>query len=91
MIDINIEKAKEIHRKNIRAARATKLSQLDIDFQRALEASSDTSEIVAKKQALRDAPTASSIESAVTAADLKTQWDSTLLGESPYFTEQENN
>ena len=44
-------KAKELHKKNIRDARTPKLAALDVDFQRALETSSDTSLIVANKQA----------------------------------------
>ena len=77
-------KAKEIHKKNIRDARAPKLAALDVDFQRALETSSDTSLIVANKQALRDAPAAAGIATATTTDELKAQWDSTILGTSPY-------
>ena len=43
-----------------------------------------SNEIVAKKQALRDAPAASSIESASTGDELKAQWDTATLGISPY-------
>lgn len=77
-------KAKEVHKKNIRDARAPKLAALDVDFQRALETSSDTSLIVANKQALRDAPAASGIATAANITELKAQWDSTILGTSPY-------
>ncbi len=49
-------KAKEIHKINIRNARFPKLAALDIEFQRALETSADTTSIVSKKNALRDAP-----------------------------------
>ena len=49
---IDMAKAKEIHKTNIRVAREPKLAALDIEFQRALEASADTSAIVAKKQAI---------------------------------------
>ena len=77
-------KAKEIHKKNIRDARAPKLAALDVDFQRALETSSDTSLIVANKQALRDAPAAAGIATATTTDELKAQWDSTISGASPY-------
>lgn len=84
IIKIDMAKAKEIHKKNIRDARAPKLAALDVDFQRALETSSDTSLIVANKQALRDAPAAAGIATATTTDELKAQWDSTLLGTSPY-------
>ena len=77
-------KAKEVHRKNIRDARAPKLAALDVDFQRALETSSDTSLIVANKQALRDAPAAAGIATATTTDELKAQWNTTILGTSPY-------
>jgi flagellar basal body rod protein FlgB len=77
-------KAKEIHKSNIRNTRKPLLSALDIDFQRALETSADTSAIVAKKQALRDAPAASGIATASNTTELKAQWDTSILGTSPY-------
>ena len=77
-------KAKEIHKDNIRAARAPKLAELDIEFQRAVETSADTSAIAAKKQALRDAPADSGIDAATDTNALKAQWKSDLLGTSPY-------
>ena len=77
-------KAKEIHKTNIRVARAPKLAELDVEFQKALETSADTSAIVAKKQALRDAPADSAIESATDEAGLKSQWNTSILGDSPY-------
>ena len=84
IIKVDMVKAKEIHRKNIRDARVPKLAALDVDFQRALETSSGTALIVAKKQALRDAPAAAGIATATTTDELKAQWDSTILGASPY-------
>ena len=80
----DITKAKEIHKRNIRLARASKFTDLDIEYQRALETSADTSTIVAKKQALRDAPAASGITTAANVTDLKAQWDTSILGASPY-------
>ena len=77
-------KAKEVHKNNIRDARAPKLAALDVDFQRALETSSGTALIVANKQALRDAPAAAGIATATTTDELKAQWDTTILGTSPY-------
>ena len=77
-------KAKSIHKENIRRARVPKLAELDVEFQKALETSSDTTAIVSKKKALRDAPADSAIEAAKTDADLKTQWNTTILGDSPY-------
>jgi len=84
IIKIDMTKAKELHKNSIRIAREPKLAALDIEFQKALETSSDTSAIVSKKQALRDAPADSAIESATTDAELKAQWNTTILGTTPY-------
>ncbi len=81
---IDMAKAREIHKTNIRNARTPKLAELDIEFQKAQETSADTSTIVAKKQALRDAPAATAIASATTTDELKAQWDTAILGTSPY-------
>ena len=81
---INMAKAKEIHKENIRAVREPLLSALDIEFQRALETGASTTDIVAKKQALRDAPADSAIDSATTESELKAQWNTSVLGSSPY-------
>ena len=84
IIKTDIAKAIEIHKTYIREARVPKLAEQDIEFQKALETGSSTTDIVAKKQALRDAPAATGISTAVTETDLKAQWDSTILGDSPY-------
>ena len=76
--------AKEIHKTNIRQARTSKLAELDIEFQKALETSADTTSIVSKKQALRNAPADSAIESAADVTALKAQWNTSILGTSPY-------
>ena len=81
---IDMAKAKEIHKNKIRVARKPLLEALDIEFQKAQEISASTTDIVAKKQALRDAPAASGISTAASEADLKAQWDTTNLGTSPY-------
>ena len=83
-LSIDMSVAKELHKNKIRAARELKLQALDIDFQRALETSVDTTEIVAKKKALRDAPNADAIKNATSVDDLRKQWDSSILGTSPY-------
>ena len=81
---IDMAKAKEIHKTNIRTAREPLLTALDVEYQRALESSADTSNIIAKKQALRDAPAAAGISTATTQQELKDQWDTSILGTSPY-------
>tara|TARA_B000000609_G_C24156408_1_gene340751 strand:- start:870 stop:1301 length:432 start_codon:yes stop_codon:yes gene_type:complete len=83
-IETDMTKAKEIHKANIRAARKDKLAELDIEFQKALETSASTTDIVSKKQALRDAPADSAIASADTETKLKAQWNKDILGDSPY-------
>jgi hypothetical protein len=54
MITINLNKAKEIKKDQLRAERAPLLQAQDVAFQRALEEGADTSAIVAEKQRLRD-------------------------------------
>tara|TARA_Y100000114_G_C11684908_1_gene290536 strand:- start:46 stop:309 length:264 start_codon:yes stop_codon:yes gene_type:complete len=84
IIKTDMVKAKEIHKRNIREVRTPLLAELDVEFQKALETSSDTTTIVSKKQALRDAPADSAIGSATTEAELKAQWNTSILGDSPY-------
>lgn len=83
-MSIDMEKAKELHKARIRSAREPKLQALDIEFQRALESSADTTTIVAKKKALRDAPNVDAIKNATSTDDLRKQWDSSILGATPY-------
>ena len=81
---IDMAKAREIHKTNIRLARTSKLEELDVEFQKALETGSSTTDIATKKQALRDAPADSDIAAASDAAALKAQWKTDILGTSPY-------
>ena len=83
-IKTDMAKAREIHKTKIREARTPKLAELDIEFQKALETGASTTDIVSKKQALRDAPADSAIASATTEAKLKAQWNTSILGDSPY-------
>lgn len=72
-IGINIEKAKEIKKEQIRELRKPLLQELDLEFIKAMEKgdSKDIAEIAAKKQALRDATQHPSITQATTVEDLK--------------------
>ena len=54
-IEVNIDKAKDITKDRLRDERKPKLEALDIQFMQAQESGSDTSDIVTKKQQLRDA------------------------------------
>tara|TARA_A100001391_G_C4843156_1_gene217525 strand:+ start:35 stop:295 length:261 start_codon:yes stop_codon:yes gene_type:complete len=82
---IDMAKAKEIHKDKIRAAREEKFKELDVEFTKALEAGTSTTDIAAKRQALRDAPADSAIDAATDEAELKAQWNSSILGTSPYI------
>jgi hypothetical protein len=68
-ITINLNKAKDITKDKLRAERAPLLQALDVQFQRALESGSDTTEIVAEKQRLRDITTLA--DAATTTDELK--------------------
>lgn len=54
MITINLDKAKDIKKEQLRSERAPLLQAQDVAFQRALESGADTTDIVAEKQRLRD-------------------------------------
>ena len=81
---IDMAKAREIHKDNIRFARKPLLTELDVEFQKAQETGASTADIVAKKNALRDAPADSGIAAASDEAALKAQWNTSILGASPY-------
>ena len=80
---INMSKAKDIHKDNIREARKDKLAALDIEYQRATETGADTSDIVAKKNVLRDYPAHAGIATATNTTELKADWDTSILGDKP--------
>ena len=84
MINVNMTKARDIHRDKVRQARNPLLASKDVEFQRALETGADTAAIVAAKQALRDAPASAAIDAATTPDELKASWDAELLGDTPY-------
>lgn len=84
IISTDMTKAREIHKNKIREAREPLLDALDIEFQKALETGASTTDIVAKKNALRDAPADSAINSASDTNALKAQWNTSILGNSPY-------
>lgn len=76
MIDINIDKAKDIWKNRIREKRKSALEQLDVDFMRANESSADTTAIVTDKQTLRDLP--SQVDTATTIDEIKAVWNEKL-------------
>jgi hypothetical protein len=85
MLNINIEKALEIHKTQIRTKREILFKDLDIQFMKALEVGNTTlsAEIGVKKQALRDATNIES-GSITTLDNVKSLWDIEILGETPY-------
>lgn len=84
IVKIDLAKAKEGHKNRIRQARAPLFLALDVEYQIATETGADTKDIVKKKQALRDAPAATAIEDAKDENALISQWDTSLLGATPY-------
>jgi hypothetical protein len=76
MITIDISKAKEVWKDKIREKRKPVLEQLDIDFVKAQETSSDTTGIVADKQTLRDLP--EQVDTATTVDEIKAVWNDML-------------
>ena len=86
MININMDKARDIHRDRIRQARTKLFEVTDLAFMKAIETSDDLAkaQAVAVKQLLRDAPAASEIDAATNPDELKAAWNESLLGPSPY-------
>jgi hypothetical protein len=72
-VEIDMTAARGIHRDNLRAERAPKLSALDVDYMKALEEGDTAAQqaIVSVKQALRDVTGDARIEAAATADALK--------------------
>lgn len=69
MITVNFDKAKTLTADRLRQERMSKLQQLDVQFQRALETGADTTDIVVQKQVLRDLPT--QVDTCTTLTELK--------------------
>lgn len=86
MININMNKAREIHRNKIRQAREPLFKTADVAYMRALETGNDLAkaQAAAVKQLLRDAPAAPEIDAATTPEELKAAWNESLLGPNPY-------
>jgi len=71
MITIDMAKAKEIVKEKLRRDRKPLLEAQDVLFQRALETSADTTDIVAEKQRLRDIT--NDVDAMTTEEQLKTK------------------
>jgi hypothetical protein len=85
MLNIDVNRAVDVHKKQIRTKREILFKDLDIQFMRALEVGNSTlvAEIGIKKQALRDATNIDS-GSISNLNDVKALWDTNILGETPY-------
>lgn len=70
-VEIDMAKARDIHRDRLRAERAPRLGALDVDYMKALEQGGDTTSVVAEKQALRDVTADPRIDAATTPDELK--------------------
>lgn len=72
MITVNMAKAREIKREQIRAQRVPLLASLDVEFMRAVESGNlvEQARIAAEKQRLRDAPEDPRIDAAQTPQEL---------------------
>ena len=83
LIKIDINKAKEVKKDQLRMERAPILNQLDIEFMRAVE-QGDTvkaQEISQKKQVLRDCTNSEELSNAQTVEQLKQITLQSILGE----------
>jgi len=86
VISEDLDTAKEIFKDKIREVRKPLLEAEDVTYMKAMEADDASAKTasVTRKTALRDAPSASAIDDATTIAELKSAWDTSTLGESPY-------
>ena len=87
VISEDMTEAKKIFKDKIREVRKPLLEAEDVIYMKALEADDASAKTasVAKKKALRDAPSAKAIDDADTIAKLKAAWDTSTLGDcSPY-------
>jgi len=79
-VEIDMTKARDIHRDNLRAERMPRLAALDVAYMKALEQAGDTAAIAAQKQALRDVTADARIAGAATPDALKALTLDVLLG-----------
>jgi hypothetical protein len=75
-INVDMPKARDLHKRRIRAARRPLLEALDVEYQRADERGDvgGKTDVAARKQALRDAPSDPAIAAAKTPEELAAVW-----------------
>ena len=81
VIEVDMAKARTIHKDNLRAERKPRLEALDVSYMKALEAGSGADAIATQKATLRDITADSRIAGASTPDALKALNLATLLGE----------
>ena len=86
VISEDMTTAKTMFKDKIREVRKPLLEAQDVEYMKALEEGSTSKKTTAKNEKikLRDAPAASAITNAKTIAELKSAWNTSLLGASPY-------
>ena len=86
VISEDLATAKTIFKDKIREVRKPLLETQDVEYMKALEEGSTSKQNAAiqTKSKLRDAPAASAITNAKTIVELKSAWNTSLLGASPY-------
>ena len=86
VISEDLVTAKVMFKDKIREVRKPLLEAQDVAYMKGLEEGSTSKQnaAVQTKSKLRDAPAASAITDAKTIAELKSAWDTDLLGASPY-------
>jgi hypothetical protein len=75
-ITIDISKAKDVWKNKIREARKPALEKLDVDFIKAQEDGTSTTQIVTDKNTLRDLP--EQVDTVTTVDEIKAIWDDKL-------------
>jgi len=80
-IGVDMTIARAIIRDHVRELRKPMLEALDVEVLRAQETGDDTTDIVRRKQQLRDLPQAQAIEDATTPQELLRWWPEATLGE----------
>lgn len=90
-VDIDLDKAKEIHLNRIREERNKELEKTDKEFVVALSKGLDTTEITEKKQELRDIPQEfeATVSKCETVEELKSCWPEDLELHPIYLKENE--
>ena len=81
VIEVDMAKARDIHKDNLRAERKPRLEALDVSYMKALEAGSGADAIATQKATLRNITDDSRIAAASTPEALKALDLATLLGE----------